>query len=125
MSRSGPPQNEPLWGDLPLDEGPGPRDRSRPPDWALPAWDSLPEEETAAPRTHAGPLGGPPPAADARAAEPPAEEKQAAAPKSRPEPPGGFALGFWPSVRSRAPSATRCAAIRPCATCGWKARWAA
>jgi exodeoxyribonuclease VII large subunit len=55
MSRSGPPtngspQNEPLWGDLPLDGGSStsggkePGDRSGPPDSALPSWDSIPAE---------------------------------------------------------------------------------
>jgi exodeoxyribonuclease VII large subunit len=41
VSRSGPPQNEPLWGDLPAGERQRSHDRSTPPDWALPAWDSI------------------------------------------------------------------------------------
>ena len=87
MSRSGPPQNEPLWGDLPLDERPEPRDRSRPPDWALPAWDSLPEEEAAVPRPRVEPR-----AVESGPVEPPASEAQTRMTGPRPERAGGFAL---------------------------------
>lgn len=42
MTRKGPPESEPLWGDLPAeDPGAGGRRRSDPPDWALPAWDAI------------------------------------------------------------------------------------
>ena len=51
MSRGGPPQNEPLWGDFP-DDVAAVTDGSKPPDWALPSWDSIPAEET-------GPSGRP------------------------------------------------------------------
>ncbi|MGA3029872.1 MAG: exodeoxyribonuclease VII large subunit [Candidatus Limnocylindrales bacterium] len=49
MGRTGPPENESLWDDLPLEgrEGPAAR-RTEPPDWALPAWDAIDEPETGA-----------------------------------------------------------------------------
>ena len=77
MSRSGPPQNEHLWGDLPIEE-PRSDNRSKPPDWALPAWDSLPIEEAGAARLQREAPGG-------DAATPRPEQP-------RPEPAGGFAL---------------------------------
>ena len=82
MSRSGPPQNERLWGDLPVEE-PGGDDRSKPPDWALPAWDSLPIEEISPARLQRE-------APEGDAAQPRAEASRAEA--SPTEPAGGFAL---------------------------------
>ena len=42
MSRTGPPESEPLWGDLPVDDSGGKKPgRVDPPDWALPAWDAI------------------------------------------------------------------------------------
>ena len=45
MTRSGPPQSDPLWGDFPVEEPAAVSDGSRPPEWALPAWDSIPADE--------------------------------------------------------------------------------
>ena len=73
MNRSGPPQNEPLWGDIPIDEPAALSDGSKPPDWALPAWDSLPDEE---------PISRPTRARQAAAGH----TTPAARPESRPEP---------------------------------------
>ncbi len=88
MSRSGPPQNEPLWGDIPMDEPAAPSDRSKPPDWALPAWDSLPVEELVAPRPpRQVPAGdSAPPSRPEHRAEPPRAEPLQPEPL-RPEPP--------------------------------------
>jgi exodeoxyribonuclease VII large subunit len=59
LRRSGPPangpQNEPLWGDLPVDDGPEPHEPGKPPDWALPAWDSIPADPMPAPRERLAP----------------------------------------------------------------------
>ena len=88
MSRSRPPENEPLWGEFPVDESPAPSDRSRPPDWALPAWDSIPAEEGEARRPAGAPL-----APAASPANGPAESPRTELPPQiRPEPGGGFAL---------------------------------
>jgi exodeoxyribonuclease VII large subunit len=76
LSRSGPPQNEPLWGDIPLDGAPqaggqDPGDRSKPPDWALPAWDSIPAEAAIPAPAHRPEVVSPRPAAEpSRAVEP-------------------------------------------------------
>ncbi len=50
MSRSGPPQSEPLWGDLPVDEPAPVPDGSTPPDWALPSWDAIPAQDAGSAR---------------------------------------------------------------------------
>ncbi|HEX7491773.1 MAG TPA: exodeoxyribonuclease VII large subunit [Candidatus Limnocylindrales bacterium] len=42
MSRTGPPESEPLWGDLPVEDSSGRKPgRADPPDWALPSWDAI------------------------------------------------------------------------------------
>jgi exodeoxyribonuclease VII large subunit len=42
LSRTGPPESEPLWGDLPVDDsGARKAGKSEPPDWALPSWDAI------------------------------------------------------------------------------------
>ncbi len=51
MSRSGPPQSEPLWGDFPVDESATASDGSKPPDWALPSWDSIPAQDAGSARS--------------------------------------------------------------------------
>ena len=49
MSRKGPPESDPLWGDLPAeDSGERHSRRADPPDWALPAWDAIIETESGA-----------------------------------------------------------------------------
>ena len=49
MSRRDPPESDPLWGDLPVeDAGERPARRADPPDWALPAWDAIDDTESGA-----------------------------------------------------------------------------
>jgi len=50
LSRTGPPESDHLWGDLPVEPGGNRARRAEPPDWALPAWDSVDDaDSTAAP----------------------------------------------------------------------------
>ena len=100
MSRSGPPQNEPLWGDFPVGDDAADTDRSKPPDWALPSWDTIPAEETApAVPQHVAPARLPE-AAQVRAGEaapapapaPTVQKGLDTAPPTLREPVGGFAL---------------------------------
>lgn len=84
MGRTGPPESEPLWGDLPLEgsDAAGAR-RNEPPDWALPAWDAIDESDGQPARPGAGPAGEPNPAAAAPrpvAATPSVPRAAAAAP---------------------------------------------
>ena len=47
MSRTGPPDSESLWGDLPAEESDARQPkRNEPPDWALPAWDAIDESDS-------------------------------------------------------------------------------
>jgi exodeoxyribonuclease VII large subunit len=47
LNRKGPPESEPLWGDLPAEDASAPTHRkelsgrNEPPDWALPSWDAI------------------------------------------------------------------------------------
>ena len=78
MSRKGPPESEPLWGDLPAEDSVARNARpTGPPDWALPAWDAIEEAESAATEPSAAP-----PSSDGHPA--PASSKPAPAP-SQPE----------------------------------------
>ena len=88
MSRSRPPQNEPLWGDFPVDESASATDRSRPPDWALPSWDSIAADETEPSK----PRGGAEGRADAEAVPRTEQPKPEPTQQARPEPVGGFSL---------------------------------
>jgi exodeoxyribonuclease VII large subunit len=61
VSRTGPPESEPLWGDLPVgEEDTGRSRKNEPPSWALPAWDSI-DGTAAAPELITA--GEPPPVA--------------------------------------------------------------
>ena len=89
MSRSRPPQSEPLWGDFPVDQSAATSDGSSPPDWALPAWDSIPAEEAGpAHAAHAAESAHPAEAAPVR----PGRAAPEAAQPSRPDSQGGLAL---------------------------------
>ena len=69
MNRKGPPESDPLWGDLPaaepVDRTPGHEltGKTEPPDWALPSWDAI-DDAPARPAGRpvpaaAGPVPGP------------------------------------------------------------------
>jgi len=89
VSRSRPPQSEPLWGDFPVDQSAATSDGSSPPDWALPAWDSIPAEEAGpAHAAHAAESAHPAEAAPVR----PGRAAPEAAQPSRPDSQGGLAL---------------------------------
>jgi exodeoxyribonuclease VII large subunit len=45
MSRSRPPQSDPLWGDSLPEEQPERKPAGHPPDWALPSWDTVPADD--------------------------------------------------------------------------------
>lgn len=80
MSRSGPPQSEPLWGDLPIGESMAGSDAPKPPDWALPSWDTIPPQDAeTASQAELAPT---------RAERTPSEPAR----QLRPEPAGSFAL---------------------------------
>ena len=67
MSRKGPPESEPLWGDLPIEDSAARKSsRTDPPDWALPSWDAIGESDSPAPPAPpARPAPGPVPPAPA------------------------------------------------------------
>ncbi len=69
MSRTGPPESDRLWGDLPLESGTRRTRHTEPPDWALPAWDSVDDaDSTAATRRDVVKPASPEPPAPALAA---------------------------------------------------------
>ena len=53
MSRKGPPNSDPLWGEMPADDSATRPAKTDPPDWALPAWDSF--DDSVAPAPAPGP----------------------------------------------------------------------
>jgi exodeoxyribonuclease VII large subunit len=67
MSRTGPPESDPLWGDLPVADpdaktesagqraGP-PSRKTDPPDWALPAWDAIGASDAVVPAPAPAPI---------------------------------------------------------------------
>ena len=66
MKRKGPPESDPLWGDLPAEPVGSPRrnelpDKAEPPDWALPSWDVIDDApvKPATPATPASTLAAP------------------------------------------------------------------
>ncbi|HEY5487534.1 MAG TPA: exodeoxyribonuclease VII large subunit [Candidatus Limnocylindrales bacterium] len=59
MSRSRPPQSDPLWGDSLPEEQPERKPAGHPPDWALPSWDTVPVEDEEA-RSRSKPASVPP-----------------------------------------------------------------
>jgi exodeoxyribonuclease VII large subunit len=63
LTRKGPRESDPLWGDLPGEEiEPRPARRNEPPDWALPSWDSFDDSPVgAAAPVPAAPVPGAPP----------------------------------------------------------------
>jgi exodeoxyribonuclease VII large subunit len=56
VSKIGPQDIDPLWGDLPAGDSDTPRRRGEPPDWALPAWDAI-DEPAAGPERSVRPAG--------------------------------------------------------------------
>ncbi len=83
MTRKGPPESEPLWGDLPVVD---PDARADPPDWALPAWDSIGEAPDRSPAPARGALA-------AESVAPPAPASPAPPQPTTPVPSSpGFAL---------------------------------
>ena len=65
MTRSGPPESDQLWGDLPPEDRGARRTRpGEPPDWALPAWDAVDDVGSTVPARQ--------PAAGSEAVVPPA-----------------------------------------------------
>ena len=69
MSRTGPPESDRLWGDLPLESRTRRPRHTEPPDWALPAWDSVDDaDSTAATRRDVVKPASPDPPAPALAA---------------------------------------------------------
>jgi exodeoxyribonuclease VII large subunit len=89
VSRKGPPESDPLWGDLPPDGcGARPARRGEPPDWALPAWDAIDASD--------GEPGSGSPAASSTPAEraTPAELATPAAPTFAAATPGPSQPGF-------------------------------
>jgi exodeoxyribonuclease VII large subunit len=82
VSRKGPPESDPLWGDLPAeDSGERHSRRADPPDWALPAWDAIVETESGAASRQAT---GASPWPEKAAGSPPAGETSAPPPAREP-----------------------------------------
>ncbi len=94
MSRIGPPQSDPLWGDLPAVDPDAPKSRRiDPPDWALPAWDAIddPDPGVAPPGNRTAPPSASP---DAPTASPAPAPMPVAATTPAPSAPG-FALRIF------------------------------
>jgi exodeoxyribonuclease VII large subunit len=67
LNRKGPPESDPLWGDLPSDEPVVPPRRNEssgrndPPDWALPSWDAIDDTSASTPAIRPVPAAAPTP----------------------------------------------------------------